>query len=44
MFFVVFSTMQLAEGYSEGSMGPDIHPYPEDSESALMVCPHIAGQ
>ena len=44
VFFVVFSTMQLAEGYSEGSMGPDIHPYPEDSESALMVCPHIAGQ
>ena len=28
--------VQLAD-YSEGSMGPDIHPYPEGSESALMV-------
>jgi hypothetical protein len=25
-------------------MGPDIHPYPEGSEDALMVCTHIAGQ
>jgi hypothetical protein len=28
--------VQLAD-YSEGSMGPDIHPYPEGSEDALMV-------
>ena len=43
VFFVVFITVQLAD-YSEGSMGPDIHPYPEGSEDALMVCTHIAGQ
>lgn len=27
---------QLAD-FGEGSMGPDIHPYPEGAESALMV-------
>ena len=32
--------VQLAD-YSEGSMGPDIHPYPEGSESALMVRGHL---
>lgn len=26
---------QLA-GFSEGSMGPDIHPFPEGAESGLM--------
>jgi len=29
--------MTMLPGYSEGSMGPDIHPYPEGEESALMV-------
>ena len=28
--------LQLAD-FGEGSMGPDIHPYPEGAESALMV-------
>jgi len=27
---------QLLEGFSEGSMGADIHPYPEGEESGLM--------
>jgi len=27
---------QKLADYSEGSMGPDIHPYPEGAESALM--------
>ncbi len=25
-------------GYSEGSMGADIHPFPEGAEDGLMVC------
>ena len=35
----VLAAVQLAD-YSEGSMGPDIHPYPEGAESALMVRAH----
>ncbi|EKX31581.1 hypothetical protein GUITHDRAFT_156544 [Guillardia theta CCMP2712] len=32
----IVNGQMLLEGFSEGSMGADIHPYPEGEESGLM--------
>jgi hypothetical protein len=38
-WFFAQLAMTMLPGFSEGSMGADIHPYPEGEESALMVRP-----